>query len=248
MKLRNPDVSIQVPEPCSQLWDEMTPEAGGRHCVACAKTVTDFTRMSDVQILEALRNSAGGCGRFRTDQLNRQLIALPAEKRVCFSGFYKLAASLLLVFSAGKAKAQQPIEIHTQDKKQQQQDRTVTVISGFVRDEMGESINHAIIKIEDVHSRVIAGIQTGLDGEFKLSLSDSLFNEGALKGIVSLVGYSDSYFTLTQESSVQLLDIVLKIPKAGSTMISGEYIEITVGDFAKKPSKKWWQFWKRRKK
>ena len=61
---------ISIPQPCSQNWQEMTPAADGRHCAHCSKTVTDFARMSDQQIIATL--SAGGniCGRFEPGQLN----------------------------------------------------------------------------------------------------------------------------------------------------------------------------------
>ena len=116
MKSKPVPVKIQIPEPCSQSWAEMTPEAGGRHCAACAKTVTDFTRMTDAQILEVLRNSAGSCGRFTADQLGRELIVPTTEKRFSIVPFYKMVASLLLVFSAGKAVAQEKkVVIHQTD-------------------------------------------------------------------------------------------------------------------------------------
>ena len=102
----NPTFKIQVPSPCAQPWDEMTPEAGGRHCAACAQTVVDFTHMTDAQLLEALRKTTSDCGRFRANQLNRAIAIPPAERRFSLARFYKVAASLLLVFSAGKATAQ----------------------------------------------------------------------------------------------------------------------------------------------
>ena len=121
-----PTIKIQIPEPCSQSWDEMTPETGGRHCAACAKTVTDFTRMNDAQILELLHNSAGGCGRFNTDQVNRDLIALPAEKRFSFAPLYKLAGSILFIFSAGRATAQDIKTIAQQTDSSAQKSKRIT--------------------------------------------------------------------------------------------------------------------------
>src|SRR5476651_1728103 len=61
---------ISIPNPCSQNWQDMTPDQNGRHCAHCCKTVTDFTRMSDQQIIDTL--SAGGkiCGRFAPEQVN----------------------------------------------------------------------------------------------------------------------------------------------------------------------------------
>src|SRR5476651_1285839 len=61
---------ISIPNPCSQYWQEMTSNQNGRNCAHCCKTVTDFTQMTDQQIIDTL--SAGGkiCGRFAPGQLN----------------------------------------------------------------------------------------------------------------------------------------------------------------------------------
>lgn len=72
--------TIQVPRPCAEDWARMTPTAQGRHCSACQLTVTDFTQRTDAEILALLRQAAGGrvCGRFRAEQLDRELVHAPA--------------------------------------------------------------------------------------------------------------------------------------------------------------------------
>ncbi len=67
---------VQIPSPCHENWRAMTPALQGRHCGACAKTVVDFTRMSDAEVLAQLRRaSKKTCGRFRANQLDRRLKA-----------------------------------------------------------------------------------------------------------------------------------------------------------------------------
>jgi hypothetical protein len=57
----------------------MTPTANGRHCAACQKTVVDFTWKTDAEILAYLASASGEtCGRLRSDQQNRALVAAPA--------------------------------------------------------------------------------------------------------------------------------------------------------------------------
>jgi len=70
-------VTIVVPTPCQASWDAMTPAAGGRHCAACAKTVIDFSRKTDAEILRYLSHAsqASVCGRLRPDQVGRALAA-----------------------------------------------------------------------------------------------------------------------------------------------------------------------------
>lgn len=58
----------------------MQPVSGGKFCKACSQVVTDFTKMTDAQLIDWMANHRGGCGSFRPDQLNRQLIAPNVRK------------------------------------------------------------------------------------------------------------------------------------------------------------------------
>lgn len=52
----------------------MTPEKQGRFCQSCSTTVIDFTAMTDAQMINWLtRQNGKTCGRFREDQLERNL-------------------------------------------------------------------------------------------------------------------------------------------------------------------------------
>ncbi|HTN18664.1 MAG TPA: hypothetical protein VL092_13325 [Chitinophagaceae bacterium] len=84
----------------------MTPAGTGRLCNACDKVVTDFTAMSDAELINFFARHAAGehpCGHFKADQLNKTItVSRPSKK---FKSF-KLAASFLLaqvLFYQGKA-------------------------------------------------------------------------------------------------------------------------------------------------
>lgn len=66
-------IQYSVPDPCHKSWNEMTPEAGGRFCGSCEKSVVDFTGMSDFSIVSYLENHKAEkvCGRFTKPQLDR---------------------------------------------------------------------------------------------------------------------------------------------------------------------------------
>jgi len=68
-------VQLSIPKPCAESWAAMTPTGPGRHCAACAKTVVDFTQLSDAEILEQLARAGRGgtCGRIPREQLQRPL-------------------------------------------------------------------------------------------------------------------------------------------------------------------------------
>ncbi|TNE81531.1 MAG: hypothetical protein EP332_03825 [Bacteroidetes bacterium] len=64
-------MQFTIPNPCSEDWQAMTPNALGRHCDSCAKTVVDFTQMTDAEIQSYFTKSQGQrlCGRFKSSQL-----------------------------------------------------------------------------------------------------------------------------------------------------------------------------------
>ena len=67
-------MKISIPTPCHEAWDAMTPAGRGRHCAACAKTVVDFTGLSDAAVQHLIDTADGAlCGRFRPGQLDRPL-------------------------------------------------------------------------------------------------------------------------------------------------------------------------------
>lgn len=71
---------IHIAEACHESWNAMTTQEQGRFCQQCSKTVTDFSQMSDREVLQFLSSGKGsGCGRFEVDQLNRE-IHLPATQ------------------------------------------------------------------------------------------------------------------------------------------------------------------------
>lgn len=55
---------IQIPAPCHQNWNHMTPAKGGKHCAVCDKVVKDFTQLSSLETAQYVANSKTSvCGR-----------------------------------------------------------------------------------------------------------------------------------------------------------------------------------------
>jgi len=74
-------IQVTVTQPCHENWNKMTVAEQGRFCQSCQKTVTDFSLMSDKEILNHLSfRNTNVCGRFTNDQLNRPLITEHTKK------------------------------------------------------------------------------------------------------------------------------------------------------------------------
>jgi hypothetical protein len=107
---------ISIPKPCHENWNEMLPEQQGKHCMACSKTVVDFTNWEANHILVYLqqKNSEKVCGRFNQDQVmetsghqNEQLIQSVLQARIPL--LRKIAAVIVICFGllqGGDANAQ----------------------------------------------------------------------------------------------------------------------------------------------
>lgn len=67
-------MKITIPKPCHENWNAMTPDEKGRFCAVCSKTVRDFRRAPDDEIIEVFAKASDEiCGSFLTSQLNRDL-------------------------------------------------------------------------------------------------------------------------------------------------------------------------------
>ncbi len=98
-------ILLHIPKPCHEDWNAMTPTQQGRHCTSCSKEVTDFSIMTDVEILKHLtKASSNACGRFTNDQLLRPLQPTKIEKKKGWQWLMATVASLFVI--TNKAAAQ----------------------------------------------------------------------------------------------------------------------------------------------
>ena len=86
--------TITIPKPCHEDWQKMTPTEKGKFCGICTIEVSNFTAFSDEQLLKRLNTDAQICGRFTTNQLDRELV-LQRKKQTyylsyAFTGFFTL--------------------------------------------------------------------------------------------------------------------------------------------------------------
>src|ERR1700748_1877763 len=96
---KSSSITIRLPEPCSENWDEMKPDDCGRFCMHCGKTVIDFTRMTDAEMIKVMMDTVNiPCGRFDERQLNRPILIPQTKPAKLFPHLLsKVAASFLLI-------------------------------------------------------------------------------------------------------------------------------------------------------
>jgi hypothetical protein len=68
-------VRLSLQNPCHEKWENFAPTTSGGFCSSCNKNVTDFTKMTDREVIEFIKSKpTNACGRFRSDQLKEYTI------------------------------------------------------------------------------------------------------------------------------------------------------------------------------
>jgi CarboxypepD_reg-like domain len=208
---------LSIPNPCSENWNNMTPQEKGRFCDACQKCVVDFTAMPDAAVLDYFnKNNGKVCGRFEKRQLDRVLII----NNIRYQKRFNIAASLLFLSSLGFANTVKPnavmplrvqqfyaksnlLETSISASHETSSDEMIT-IKGNVIDSMKEAMVGASVALKGTTIGTIADI----DGEFTITLSRETFKDGIL--VVSLIGYETQEYELSKFRIREPLIIELK--------------------------------------
>ncbi len=108
-------MKIAINEPCHEDWDKMTPNEQGAFCLACQKTVVDFSSKTIAEIksfftLKPKEESV--CGRFRDKQLHElsfddfmtEFMSWKFLKRAAVICFLVLGTTFFSSCSAGETK------------------------------------------------------------------------------------------------------------------------------------------------
>lgn len=178
----------------------MTPEEKGRFCGSCSKTVLDFTKATDKEIIQTLNQTENSCGRFYNHQLNRDLLDSKPKK-----SFWILASISLIGFlglNSTAALAQTPVKTEQTEKINTAQDTTKTTlvlkrITGVVSDEFG-SLPGAFIVIKGTN----IGTTTDIDGNFEIEAKEGDILEITFTGFEKnsiLIGEKNNYAILMRE-------------------------------------------------
>lgn len=219
---------LQVPEPCHEDWNKMTPGDKGRFCDSCQKTVHDFTGMSDAQLITFFKKPSTGslCGRFYNDQLERDF-EIPRKRIPWLKYFFQFAIPVFLTglksYSQGKPfiKEKNDSSVCTNINSGEiiVMGRIPVVrneIFGKVVDENGKGIPYASITVKGSKY----GVMCDSTGFFQLKISD---DEKKATLIASCIGYSE------QERQIDLKKAdSIEITLSPNTTLSGEVVVTSI--------------------
>jgi CarboxypepD_reg-like domain len=220
---------LSIPNPCSENWNNMTPQEKGRFCDTCQKCVVDFTALSDAAVLDYFnKNNNKICGRFDKRQLDRVLII--NDKR--FQKRFNIAASLLFLSSLGfgnivKNDAVLPLKVLQFEVKNaalESQNRfpTDSISNDKIKIEgkiyTTENPKEPLIGATILLKGTLIGIITDIEGEFVFTIPKESLIDGIL--IFSCIGYNTQELELSKLITTEHLVINLK----ESEGLSGEII------------------------
>ena len=221
---------LQIPEPCHEDWDKMTPGDKGRFCGSCQKTVHDFTGMSDMQLIAFFKKPSTGsvCGRFYNDQLERDFES-PRKRLPWLKYFFQFALPVFLTTMKTHAQGKPVFKenltldsaISTCSKSQEEEYILGNLmpskyLSGKVIDEQGKGIPYATVFIKGT----VIGTSCDRAGFFKLS---TLSLQKKVTLIASCVGYSES------ERQINLRKInSAEITLSTNATLNGEVVVTTI--------------------
>ncbi len=205
---------LQIPEPCHEDWNKMSPVGKGRFCDACQKAVVDFTGMSDMQLIVFFKKPSIGsvCGRFYNDQLERDF-EIPRKRIPWLKYFFQIAVPAFLfsskVRSQGEAIEAQgkPVICLSQKKSANEKNcdeilvRADSIgINGRVLETDGKPIPFASIIIKGTTQ----GVQANEKGEFNIRPAQ---NREQITLIASSVGYSpvEKQINRTKDNSTEII-------------------------------------------
>lgn len=183
-------IQINIPQPCHEDWNSMTPQAKGRFCDACQKCVVDFTGYSDEELYKyfASGKHQNVCGKFNVWQLQRHVKSQPVRQNKFRRWFISLSfAFLLSELLSTQAKAQEPT--NTEIKKKDNRKNGGSIL-GTITDSSNMPAANVTVIVRQGKTE-ISRSYTDNDGLYLIKGIDA----GYYNVIISKVGHKNSMVT-----------------------------------------------------
>jgi hypothetical protein len=182
----------------------MTPHGEGKFCGSCQKTVVDFTMMSDAEVVNWL-GKEHTCGRFRSNQLDRELTAfsVPQRKwawRTALLGLFAWFSSKTAEAQTLNAKASAPAQERAHASPPIIPNSAITPSSIFRGVIVDSSSLEAMPGVTVQLSGTSIAKPSGVHGEFEIVLPKGAAKEN-LSLVFSFIGYITETIPLRELNS-----------------------------------------------
>ncbi len=191
-------ISINVPEPCHEGWENMTPTEKGRFCSSCEKEVIDFSNSTDEDLVKQLEGKTNVCGRFKGSQLDRELTL----ERKSSLNLLPYAASLMLPLSLMSANPIHGTGDHSNYTSlgigrysKASEDRIQVTTSGRITNANGKPVFNVEITVKESGRSEVSGLKgdyeiKSLDGETLIFRKEGFVSQevklGRISGILDI--------------------------------------------------------------
>ena len=149
----------------------MLPEEKGRFCFSCQKCVTDFTKLSDDEILKSLQKP-NQCGRFSNQQLERINRKLKEDNQFLFPRIFRYSTLMFALGVGGNLVAQEKEKIEiveATDNNSNQIKSDYTFLKATVVDSDGFPVSDAIVNLNNHNIETY----TDENGYFEMKIPDN---------------------------------------------------------------------------
>ena len=211
--------SIQIPKPCSEDWNQMTPMEKGRFCAVCEREIYDFSTYTQRELLQHIKQEGKICGRVPANFIGTTLVDIPSNTGLRFQGIIAVAINLLFLTATTSSQGQESVKTERVNKVshvtqspsvEKRKEAGKNEIRGQVVDEYGNAIPGASVWIRSLNLTT----STDIKGNFKLALPEK--HSKKLQVEVQFIGME------TGEIRVKDLREFLTIVLKESVMILGE--------------------------
>lgn len=238
--MKNSNIKITIKNPCNKInWTTMSDFERGKFCSICSKSVTDFTKMKDDEIINFLnRSDKSVCARLNQSQINR---ILTIEKTDKIKHWNKIVATIALmtISTANYSNTVKDKNFKTElnckvllDTKENiiAQSNTIDSLHKIIKGRVVENgLNYSTKTSVFVKGTKIKTVTDSL-GNFELVIPKN-YTKFEITLIVKSTGLEDDTEITLQSSDLPKYDLII----TKNSMMIGEVIIIK--------RKRWWQFW-----
>jgi hypothetical protein len=220
------NLSLSIPKPCSENWQNFTSTANGGFCSSCNKVVVDFTTMSDEAVIDFFSKTQGHtCGRFRPGQLTTYTSTSPVKVNPGITLLKAGLLSLLLVLTSKQASAQNKTPKPTTEAVEKRGRHTAPAntgiqtektLKGIVMDETNEPIPGATIRLKDTSIETYAGAGGRFEFPQKVKVGDVI--------CINFIGYEPKEYVVPNNAEKELeIRMVCDVTVLGEVAIDAVY-------------------------